>query len=154
MTSKPPAISPGSSGSVALARHPPSIDLSNKLLSSAIPLPPNASILYAVFSPTTSPTLHADTIERARTLIFDTGKPSLLDSLLCTTHVGHGGQQLYVFSILPSDGEYNPSDTFKALQFDGLISSQIHSFRPSDTHSSKQASFTKEPVIQAQEFIV
>jgi len=121
MTSKPPGISPGSSGSDALALHPPSIDLSNKLLSSAIPLPPNATIACAVFSPTTSPTHHPDTIEIARRHVLNTGKPSLLESLLCTVHVENGGQQLYVFSVGPSDGTSDPLNRLSGLQLDGLI---------------------------------
>ncbi|KAH8999531.1 mediator complex subunit 13 C-terminal-domain-containing protein [Lactarius akahatsu] len=121
MTSKPPAVSPGSSGSLALAQHPPSIDLSNKLLSSAIPLPPNASIVYAAFSPTTSPTLHADTVELARRRVIDIGKPSLLDSLLCTVYVEKATQQLYVFSIVSSDGTNDPFTSLRNLHFDGLI---------------------------------
>jgi len=121
MTSKPPAISPGSAGSIALALRPPSIDLSSKLLSSTIPLPPNASIGYAIFSPTTPSTLHSDTIEGARKRVIDTGKPSLLDSLLCTVHVEKGGQQLFVFSVVTSDGANDPFGTLRSLQFDGLI---------------------------------
>lgn len=121
MASKPPIVSPGSSGSLALAQHPPSIDLSNKLLSSAIPLPLNASIVYAAFSPTTSPALHADTIELARRRIIDIGKPSLLDSLLCTVYLEKGTQQLYVFSIVSSDGTNDPFSSLRSLHFDGLI---------------------------------
>jgi hypothetical protein len=121
MTSKPPGISPGSSGSVALALPPPSIDLSNKLLASAIPLPPNASVACAVFSPTTSPAHHPDTIEIARRHVLNTGKPSLLDSLLCTVHVENGAQQLYVFSVGPSDGTSDPLDRLTGLQLDDLI---------------------------------
>ena len=121
MASKPPVVSPGSSGSLALAQHPPSIDLSNKLLSSAIPLPLNASVVYAAFSPTTSPALHADTVELARRLIIDIGKPSLLDSLLCTVHVEKDTQQLYVFSIVSSDGTIDPFISLRSLHFDGLI---------------------------------
>ena len=122
MTSKPPAISPGSSGTVTLAQYPPSIDLSNKLLSSAIPLPHNASIAYAVFSPTTPPAHHPDTVELARRHVLDTGKsPSLLDSLLCTVHVEKGGQQLYVFSIVPSDGADDPFNRLNSLRFDDVI---------------------------------
>jgi hypothetical protein len=133
MTSKPPAISPGSSGSVALALPPPSINLSNKLLSSAIPLPPNASIACAVFSPTTSTTHHPDTIEIARRHVLNTGKPSLLDSLLCTVHVENGGQQLYVFSVGSSDGTSDPRNRLSGLHLDGLIRESskytIHSSR-------------------------
>jgi hypothetical protein len=122
MTSKPSAISPGSSASVTLAQNPPSIDLSNKLLSSAIPLPHNPSIAYAVFSPTTSPVHHPDTVELARRHVLDTGKsPSLLDSLLCTVHVEKGGQQLYVFSVVSSDGADDPFNRLNGLQFDDLI---------------------------------
>jgi mediator of RNA polymerase II transcription subunit 13 len=121
MTSRPPAASPGSSGSAALALHPPSIDLSNQLLSSAIPLPPNAAIAYAVFSPTTAPTLHPDTVELSRRRILDTKKPSLLDSLLCTVHTEKGGQQLYVFSVFSSDGAHDAYNSLNNLQFDGLI---------------------------------
>ncbi|KAH9052639.1 mediator complex subunit 13 C-terminal-domain-containing protein [Lactarius vividus] len=134
MTSKPPVVSPGSSSSLALAQHPPSIDLSSKLLSSAILLPPNASIVYAAFSPTTSPTLHADTVELARRRVIDISKPSLLDSLLCTVYVEKGTQQLYVFSIVSSDGTNDPFNSLRNLHFDGLISSQISSFRPSEIH--------------------
>jgi len=120
MSSKPPVISPGSSGSVALALHPPSIDLSNKLLSSAIPLPPNASIAYAAFSSTASP--HHESVERARRSVLETrGEDSpLLDSLLCAVHVEKGGLQLYVFSVVSSDGENDPFDRLNGLQFDGL----------------------------------
>jgi mediator of RNA polymerase II transcription subunit 13, fungi type len=117
MSSKPSVISPSSSGSVALAQYPPSIDLSNKLLSSAIPLPPHASIVYVIFSPTTS-ALHPDTIELARRRILDTRKPSILDSLLCTVYVEKGVQQLYVFLVGSSDGA---NDLLSNLQFDGLI---------------------------------
>ena len=120
MSSKPPATSPGSSGSVALALHPPSIDLSNKLLFSAISLSPNTSIACAVFSPTTSPTHHPDTIEIARKHVLDTGKSSLIDSLLCTVHVEKSGQQLYVFSVGSSDGTGDPLNRLNGLQFDGL----------------------------------
>ena len=120
-SSRPPVVSPGSSGSLALAQHPPSIDLSNKLLSSAIPLPPNASVAYAAFFPTTSPALHADTIELARKRIIDIGKPSLLDSLLCTVYVEKGTQQLYVFSIVSSDGINDSFSSLRSLHFDGLI---------------------------------
>jgi Mediator complex subunit 13 N-terminal len=121
MTSRPSAISPGRSGSEALALHPPSIDLSDRLLSSAIPLPPNALIAYAVFSPTTAPTLHPDTVELARRHVLDTRKPSLLDSLLCTVHVEKGGPKLYIFSVSSSDGAHDPFTSFNSLQFDGLI---------------------------------
>lgn len=121
MTSRPPVISPGSSGSVALALLPPSIDLSDRLLSSAIPLSPNASIAYAVFSPTTAPALHPDTIELARRHVLDTRKPSLLDSLLCTAHIEKGGQQLYVFLVSSSDGAHDSFNSLNNLQFDGLI---------------------------------
>ncbi len=121
MASKPPVVSPGSSGSLALAQHPPSIDLSNKVLSSAIPLPINTSVVYAAFSPTTSPALHADTIELARRRVIDIGKPSLLDSLLCTVYVEKGTQQLYVFSIVSSDGTNDPFNSLRSLHFDGLI---------------------------------
>jgi hypothetical protein len=121
MASKPPVVSPGSSGSLALAQHPPSIDLSNKVLSSAIPLPLDASVVYAAFSPTTSPTLHADTVELARRRIIDIGKPSLLDSLLCTVYVEKGTQQLYVFSIISSDAMSDPFHSLRSLHFDGLI---------------------------------
>jgi hypothetical protein len=121
MASKPPAVSPGSSGSLTLAQHPPSIDLSNKVLSSAIPLPLDASVVYAAFSPTTSPTLHADTVEVARRRIIDIGKPSLLDSLLCTVYVEKGTQQLYVFSIISTDGTGDLFHSLRSLHFDGLI---------------------------------
>ena len=121
MASKPPAVSPGNEGSVALAQHPPSIDLSNKLLSSAIPLPRNASVVYAAFSPTTSTALPADTVELARRRIIDIGKPSLLDSILCTVYVEKGTQQLYVFSIVSSDGSNDPFNSLRSLHFDGLI---------------------------------
>ncbi|KAI0301935.1 mediator complex subunit 13 C-terminal-domain-containing protein [Multifurca ochricompacta] len=145
MTSKPPVISPGSSGSVALAQHPLSIDTFNKLLSSSIPLPPNASIVYAVFSPTTSPALHADTVELARRRILDSGKLSLSDSLLCTVHVEKGTLYLYVFSIVSSDGTNDryPFSTLSSLQFDGLISSQVSSFRPTEIHEAKSTSLTR-----------
>jgi mediator of RNA polymerase II transcription subunit 13, fungi type len=102
-----------------LARYPPSIDLSNKLLSSVIPLPPNVSIDYAVFSPTTSTAPHPDTFELARRHILDTRKPSILESLLCTVYVEKGAQQLYVFLVVSSDGA---NDSLTGLQFDGLIS--------------------------------
>jgi mediator complex subunit 13 len=135
MTSRPPVVSPGNSGSVALALHPPSIDLSNKLLSSAIPLPPDASVAYAVYSPTTSPTHHRDTIELARRRVLDTKKPSLLDSLLCTVHVDKGGQQLYVFSVFSSDVAHDPYSSLNSLQLDGLIckSSEYLTQSPRDT---------------------
>lgn len=122
MTSRPPVASPGSSGSFALALHPPLIDLSNRLLSSAIPLPPNAAIAYAVFSPTTAPALHPDTVELSRRRILDTKKPSLLDSLLCTVHTEKGGQQLFVFSVFSSDGgAHDTHNSLNNLQLDGLI---------------------------------
>lgn len=121
MSSRPPVTSPGSSGSYALALHPPSIDLSDRLLSSALPLSPNASIAYAAFTPTTAPALHPDTIELARRHVLDTRKPSLLDSLLCTVHIGKAGQQLYVFLVSSSDGAHDPFDSLNSLQFDGLI---------------------------------
>jgi hypothetical protein len=122
MSLKPPAISPGSSGSVALAQPPPSIDLSNKLLSSAIPLPHNPSIAYAAFSPTTSPAHHPDTVEIARRRVLDTGtSPSLLDSLLCTVHVEKSGPQLYVFSVVSSDGPDDPFIRLNGLQLNDLI---------------------------------
>jgi hypothetical protein len=135
MSSKPSVISPGSSGSFALAQYPPSIDLSNKLLSSAIPLPPNVSINYAIFSPTTSTAPHPDTVELARRHILDTRKPSILESLLCTVHVEKGTQQLYVFLVVSSDGA---NDLLSGLQFDGLISksssSIIQSLRTAPFH--------------------
>ena len=121
MTSRPPVSSPGSSGSSVLALHPPSIDLSDRLLSSAIPLSPNASIAYAVFTPTTAPALHPDTIELARRHVLDTRKPSILDSLLCSVHIGKGGQQLYVFSVSSSDGTHDAFNSLNSLLFDGLI---------------------------------
>jgi hypothetical protein len=124
MCSKPSVISPSSWGSVALAQYPPSIDLSNKLLSSALPLPPHASIVYAIFSPTTSPAPHPDTIEHARRHIIDTRKPSILDSLLCTVHVEKGAPQLYVFSVVSSDGANDPLGN---LQFGGLIRKSLRS---------------------------
>ncbi|KAI0269401.1 mediator complex subunit 13 C-terminal-domain-containing protein [Gloeopeniophorella convolvens] len=130
MATRPPTISPESSGSAALAQSPPSIDLSNELLSSAVPLPHDASILYAVFSPTTSPALHAETIELARRHVFELRKSSLLDSLLCSIRVEKGTQQLYVFSIVSSEGIGDPSHPLSSLRFDHLISSQISSFRP------------------------
>ncbi|KAH9986774.1 hypothetical protein BJV77DRAFT_1027850 [Russula vinacea] len=142
MTSRPSAISPGRSGSEALALHPPSIDLSDRLLSSAIPLPPNALIAYAVFSPTTAPTLHPDTVELARRHVLDTRKPSLLDSLLCTVHVEKGGPKLYIFSVSSSDGAHDPYTSFNSLQFDGLILSQISSFHTTEIHKSKSESST------------
>lgn len=121
MASKPPVVSPGSSGSFALAQHPQSIDLSNKLLSSAIPLPLDASVVYAAFSPTNSPAPHDDTVELARRRIIDIGKPSLLDSLLCTVYVEKGTQQLYVFSIISSDGTGDLFHSLRSLHLDGLI---------------------------------
>ena len=121
MASKPPVNSPGSSGSLALAQHPQSIDISSKLLSSAIPLPLNASVVYAAFSPTNSPTLHDETVELARRHIIDIGKPSLLESLLCTVYVEKGTQQLYVFSIISSDGTGDLFHSIRSLHFDGLI---------------------------------
>ncbi|KAH9978217.1 hypothetical protein BGW80DRAFT_800006 [Lactifluus volemus] len=139
MCSKPSVISPSSWGSVALAQYPPSIDLSNKLLSSALPLPPHASIVYAIFSPTTSPAPHPDTIEHARRHIIDTRKPSILDSLLCTVHVEKGAPQLYVFSVVSSDGANDPLGN---LQFGGLIPSQRYSFRLAEIHDYKSTSST------------
>jgi hypothetical protein len=123
MCSKPSVISPSSWGSVALAQYPPSIDLSNKLLSSALPLPPHASIVYAIFSPT-SPAPHPDTIEHARRHIIDTRKSSIFDSLLCTVHVEKGVQQLYVFSVVSSDAA---NDLLGNLQFGGLICKSLRS---------------------------
>ena len=121
MTSRPPVASPGGSGSDALALHPPSIDLSNRLLTSAIPLPPNAAIAYAVFSPSTTPAVHLDTVELSRRRILDTKKPFLLDSLLCTVHIEKGGQQLFVFKVFSSDGAHDTYNSLNNLQFDGLI---------------------------------
>ncbi len=136
MASKPPVVSPGSSGSLALAQHPPSIDLSNKLLSSAVPLPPNASVVYAAFSPITSPALHADTIELARRHVVDIGKLSLLDSLLCTVYVEKGTIQLYVFSIVSSDGTNIPFNPLGGLHFDGLICESFFKSTISFLHSA------------------
>ncbi|KAI0057718.1 hypothetical protein BV25DRAFT_1349050 [Artomyces pyxidatus] len=130
MASKPPSISPESAGANALAQYPPTISLSNKLLSSALTLPPNPAFAYAVFSPTSPSPLQVDTVELARRQVLKLKKPSVLDSVLCSVLVDKDVQHLYVFTIDSGSAIEASRATLESMQFDGLSLTQSSTFTP------------------------
>ena len=125
MASKPsqtPVDVPGQSSQSII---PPSISLSNTVLSSIISLPENPHILYAVLEPASdddpSP---EETIEVARRLLVSRNKSaetSILDSLLPCVRVEKDLKCLYVFGITSHGRMVETRERITTLQFDGLI---------------------------------
>ncbi|KAJ7072913.1 mediator complex subunit 13 C-terminal-domain-containing protein [Mycena amicta] len=133
-----------------MANKPPAP--SDKMLASAIPLPPDTLISCHIFSPVAGPSsqayarAYADVLELARTDVYAKNRSnnaSLTKSLLTSVHIGSGDSCMYVFSI--GQRGQAPGELAELL-FDGLaVTSQV-SFAPADLYPCSVAcSTTSEP---------
>ncbi|KAF7290083.1 Mediator of RNA polymerase II transcription subunit 13 [Mycena chlorophos] len=121
-----------------MANRPPTA--SDRLLASAIPLPPDALISCHTFSPVAGPSsqaysrAYADQLEVARREILarnESRNASLTRSLLPSVHIGSSDSCLYVFAI---GKQGQPSAELAELVCDGLaVTSQV-SFAPADLY--------------------
>lgn len=121
MANKPPNPSPEYTGTQVLSAFPPSLSLDSGLLGSAIPLPHQARISYRVFVPTSSDTAQgARDVEVARQCILSQQRPSLLDSLLPSTHVAKDTVSLHVFALGSSGAPSEAASEIHTLSFNAL----------------------------------
>ena len=99
---------------------PPTISLSDELLSSRILLPPDPCISYAVFAPSSTSQPTHEIIEAARScLLSRNGSATLVDSLLISIPIGIN-PTIYVFLISAYSLISNAMSTLGDLRLDGL----------------------------------
>src|SRR5258705_233986 len=107
MASKPLKAAADTPGQSSQSNLPPSVSLSNKLLSSIISLPANPSVVYASYEPAPADASSSEeNIELARRLLVSRNKSegtSILDSLLPCVRVHKDFKRLYVFGITSQD---------------------------------------------------
>jgi len=113
---------PGHADSSDPSRYPPPIYSTDAVLSSVLPLPPNPSIAYAVFTPLQSdPFPRHNTIELARRqILIRNGASSLLQSCLSSVHINRE-PALFIYFISSRDGVAQSLSMLHDLQLDGLI---------------------------------
>jgi hypothetical protein len=100
---------------------PPTISVSDKLLSSTIPLESDTSFVYATFEAISSQPQPCEALEMGRreALKFSEGKP-LVQALLPSVRIGKDGGELYIFRIVREEWKPSAMALMNALSMNGL----------------------------------
>ncbi|KAH7921710.1 hypothetical protein BV22DRAFT_1176335 [Leucogyrophana mollusca] len=114
---------------------PPTVSVSDELLSSILPLPDNPCIVCATYIAAPDVIQVYEPLEVGRRHLVERNKSlSFSESLLPSVNLHRDASALHVFSVTSRDHMDTCKSSYRSLSLDGLILSELLSFQPQDLY--------------------